>query len=139
MAYIESMLKPGERIIYRARVGWAAHATQLALLCTIMSLGIFKLLRTRLALTDKRVIGETGFFNHKHLALEYAQVELVRMQQGVLGKLFNYGSVTIIGKDGGKVKFPGIAWPLDVQMQIEEANEMAVLGRKLSQTVMEKF
>jgi len=94
---------------------------------------------TKLALTNKRVLGKTGLLRQKTLAIAYTDVETAHVQRGLLGTLFDYGSVTIVTKDGSRVKFRGIAEPLDVQMQIEEEAEMVTLGRKLSQVVIGKW
>ena len=138
MAYIEANLEPGERIVCKARVHRIAYVYPIILLLGAMAFrGVTRLASTELALTDKRVIGKVGM--GKRMDLAYSAVESVRVKRGLLGMLFDYGDIIITGNDGRKTKFRGICEPLDLQIQIDEGIEMAVLGRKLSQTVMEKF
>ncbi len=140
MSFIENNLQPGEHIVYQARIRKLAYVYPLLLLAGLLMFGRFTgLATTELALTDKRVLGKLGMVYRKRLDLPHAAVAIVRVRQGLLGKLFDYGSVTIAGNDGSRILFRGIAEPFDVQMQIEEAVEMAVLGRKLSQEVMKKW
>jgi len=136
MSYIETQLDPGERIVYRVRTRWTAYIWAIALLVGLMAFGRFTgLVTTELALTDKRVIGKTGLIRRKYVDLPYAAIAVARAQRGLFGILFDYGALTIVGNDGSRVKFLGLAEPLDIQIQIEEAVEMAVLGRKLSQAL----
>lgn len=94
---------------------------------------------TALILTDKRVISSSGLIRRKITTLPYNTIDMAKAKQGLLGGLLDYGALTIIGKDDVRLRFKGIAEPFFVQMQIEEAVEMATIGKKLSQIVMGKF
>jgi len=68
----------------------------------------------------------------KVTSIAHAKIEGVSVEQGLLGRFLDYGSVTIRSRDGSKVKFKGIVWPLIFQQEADEAVEIAVLGKKLS-------
>ena len=135
MPYIEDNLEPGERIICKARVRRVAYVYAITLCAALMAFGrLTGLMTTELALTDKRVIGKLGLIRRKHLNLKHNAIASVRAQQGLLGQLFDYGSIVITDNADRRLVFRGIAEPVDLQMQIEEAIEVAMLGRTLSQT-----
>ena len=136
MSYIDNLLEPGETIRTRAHVHRISYIGALILLAALMTPGrLSGLASTELALTEKRVIGKTGLIRRKKISLYYKDIEIARVSQGILGRLFDYGSLTISGKDGSRITFKGIAWPLDLQQQIEEAVEVAVLGHKLADSL----
>jgi len=130
-------LEPGERIVYKARVRWVAYIYPLILLLSMLAFRqLTRLSTTELILTDKRLLGKVGM---QRIALPYADIGVVRSRQGLLGKLFDYGRVVIVGNDGKRTVFRGIVEPLDVRLQIEEAIEMAVLGRNLSRVELKNW
>jgi uncharacterized membrane protein YdbT with pleckstrin-like domain len=52
---------------------------------------------TEIAVTDRRVIYVQGFFERKSIEVHMNQIESVDVDQTILGRLFNYGDVTIHG------------------------------------------
>lgn len=131
--YVETLLERGETVTYRAQVRWVAYVT--ALLWFLLALWpgeISRLASTELALTNRRLIGKRGLFFRQAIALPHKQVESVRVRQGGLGRLFDYGSVVVRSKEGRKLTFRGIAYPLELQQVVEEAVEVAILGKTLS-------
>ncbi len=130
MSYIKDTLKPDEKIVYRATTSKIAYINALISLAVMMHpFAMIKLARTELALTDKRVIGKSG---GKTIKLAHAEIESVSVRHGPLGWMLDYGTVIINAKDGTSVKFTGIVWPLIFQQEVDEAVEVAMLGRKLS-------
>jgi hypothetical protein len=126
------MLHQDEYIIHEARIRLIAYIPALLLLILFMYPSrITGLASTRLALTNKRVIGQTGMFRRRKLRLELREVESVHAVRGMLGLLFNYGSVTISG-NGSRMTFRGMANPKEMEMMFEEAIEVATLGRSLN-------
>jgi hypothetical protein len=133
MSYITDMLQPGERILLKAQTSKIAYLNALFVLAAMMHpFGLMRLARTELALTDKRILGATGAARRATIALPFQQIESVTVRSGLLGWMLDYGNVTVTGKDGRRVTFKGILWPLIFQQEADEAIEMAVLGRKLS-------
>ncbi len=127
------MLAPGEHILFKVQTSKVAYLNALMVFAVMMHpFGLMRLARTELALTDKRIIGATGAAKRATIALPFKQIESVTVRTGLLGWLLDYGSVTITAKDGTRITFKGVLWPLVFQQEAEEQIELAVLGKKLS-------
>jgi hypothetical protein len=133
MSYIKDMLQPDEKIVNQAATSRIAFITALFSFAALMHpLALMRLARTELAITDRRIIGATGATKRATLALPFKEIESVTVRRGLLGWMFDYGSVVITARDGRQVIFRCILWPLVFQQEADEAIEVAVLGRKLS-------
>lgn len=133
-------LAPDEQIIRKVRVSKIACFNALALFAALMATGkLGSLFTTDLALTNKRVIGKRGLFIKRNVDVPYSEVAGVKVKRGLLGGLFDYGSLIIQAKDGGRTIFYGIAEPHDIQLQIQELSETAVLGYTLAQYTQVRF
>jgi uncharacterized membrane protein YdbT with pleckstrin-like domain len=126
MGYIRHVLQPGETVRYQGSTHWMLYfpAILLAaagivtliltwgapqpygLLIAIACLVIAFVLAirawwmrwtTEIAVTDRRVIYVQGFFERKSIEVHMNQIESVDVDQTLLGRLFNYGDVTIHG------------------------------------------
>jgi uncharacterized membrane protein YdbT with pleckstrin-like domain len=78
---------------------------------------------TECVLTDKRVLGKTGFISRDSLELLLAKVEGIHVKQGILGRIFDYGTVIVSGTGGSKTPFSGIARPLNFRTQVNKQIE----------------
>jgi len=128
MNYVDSILEPNERVVFRTSLSWTLYAPALffavcavALLilgASFPGLGIFGLLlaailavvaflsfvrawfrrwTTEIAVTDRRIILKRGFIRRHTVEMNMQKVESVDVDQSQLGRIFNYGSVTIRG------------------------------------------
>lgn len=75
---------------------------------------------TECVLTDKRVIAKTGLISLKSAELLLNQIEGLQVKQGVLGRMFNYGSIAAGGTGGSATIFPGIASPFEFRKAVQE-------------------
>lgn len=134
------MLAEGEQVIYKARVSKIAYIFAFTLLLVFAAVGRMSgLLATGLVLTNRRVIGSIGLLRKRRLSFPLAEIALVKARQGLFGKIFDYGSLTLLTHEGRKYTFSSLAEPAYVRLQIEEAVEVAVLGHRLSDYTAEKF
>jgi uncharacterized membrane protein YdbT with pleckstrin-like domain len=62
--------------------------------------------------TNLRVIHKTGFITRKTFEMSLDKVESVDVNQSILGRILNYGDVTILGVGEGKQTISTIASPL---------------------------
>ena len=67
---------------------------------------------TELAITTKRVIAKFGFFNRTVIEVKLRRFESITINQSLLGRLFNYGTITITGMGGIKTMVPNIMAPV---------------------------
>jgi membrane protein YdbS with pleckstrin-like domain len=148
MSYVQSTLVPGERILYRAHLHWATFlgGGLLFILFTIVAtlfvaredsqfagfivfiLGVLPLaaayIRYRtseFAVTDKRVLIKTGLVRRHTLETLLNKVENISVEQGLLGRVLNYGTIQVTGTGSTKEMFPNIAAPLEFRKQVQGA------------------
>ena len=75
------------------------------------------------AVTDRRVIMKTGVITRKTLELNLVKIESVGVDQSLLGRIFDCGTITIIGSGGTREAFPLIGSPLAFRRAVQEAIE----------------
>jgi uncharacterized membrane protein YdbT with pleckstrin-like domain len=69
-------------------------------------------LSTELAVTDRRIVVKTGIIRRRTYEMNRSKVESVAVEQGIMGRLLDYGSIIIKGTGGGLEPFFGIDQPL---------------------------
>ncbi len=121
-SYVDQTLIGDEAVTYRARVSrWSLAPLILAGIILLPLVGIGVLcwtwafvvyVTTELAVTDKRVIAKTGLVQRRTIEMFLEKVESVQVDQSVLGRIFNYGSVTISGTGTHNAPFHNISDPL---------------------------
>ncbi len=84
---------------------------------------LIDLLTTEFAVTNRRVIAKTGFFHRRTLELLIPKIESVAVYQNIVGRMFNFGSVTVIGTGGTREKFGAIAEPIAVRKKLNQVIE----------------
>jgi uncharacterized membrane protein YdbT with pleckstrin-like domain len=127
-AYVTGSLLPGEQIVAEARPHWAMFVGPALLLIFAFMMkslggliafvaiiwGIYRLLiyfSTELAVTNKRVIAKTGIIRRNVVDVSNSKIEGVTYHQGIIGRVFGYGSVLVRGTGVGQVPIPFIERP----------------------------
>ena len=72
----------------------------------------FHRLTTETDVTNMRVVHKTGFIKRRTFEMALDKVESVDVDQSILGRILNYGTVTVKGVGEGKETIPTIASPL---------------------------
>ena len=67
---------------------------------------------TETDVTNLRVVHKTGFIKRRTFEMALDKVESVDVNQSILGRLLNYGDVTVLGVGEGKETISTIASPL---------------------------
>lgn len=119
--------------------GWSLNAIASIILLFIglywLIQGYIYFVTSEYGVTNKRVVIKTGWIERKSLEVLLDKVEGVLVDQSLIGRLLNYGSITVIGTGGTKDAFPFIPNPLlfrkMAQEQIVEF-ESATSDKKLS-------
>lgn len=140
VGYIESNLLPDEEIIHRARMHWLIFAKAALMLIaglvllavettvgTVVSvIGLLMMVpawvtytTSEFAVTTKRVIVKVGLFRRHTVELLLRQVEAIAVDQSVMGRVFNYGSITLSGTGGVREVFHNITAPLEFRRRIQ--------------------
>jgi uncharacterized membrane protein YdbT with pleckstrin-like domain len=67
---------------------------------------------TETDVTNMRVVHKTGFIKRRSFEMSLDKVESVDVNQSILGRIMNYGDVTVLGVGEGKETISTIASPL---------------------------
>ena len=130
MSYIDDSLIEGETILHRARVSWWSQSGHLVLgvLLLVVVIGIFFLAAawvavhsTEIAITNRRVIAKFGFIKRHTIEINLEKVESLGVEQGVLGRMLNYGTILISGTGTSVAPIRNIADPLVFRRKFMEA------------------
>jgi membrane protein YdbS with pleckstrin-like domain len=147
MSYLDDHLLDGERIVYRARLHWTIFLKAILVMLLGIALGIVLYLyepgywyigaalagvglllaipplirytSTEYAVTNKRLLSKVGFVERESDETLLSKVEAVAVDQGIVGRMFGFGTLTITGTGGTDEAFPRIAQPLEFRRQIQ--------------------
>lgn len=72
----------------------------------------FHRMTTETDVTNKRVVHKTGFIKRRTFEIALDKVESVDVNQTIMGRILNYGDVTIMGVGEGRETIATIAEPL---------------------------
>ena len=137
-SYVEGALVKDEKIVHLGRISlwslWHLFALGLLLL-PVFGLGlIFWLLAyvryktTELAITTKRVIVKHGFIRRRTVEININKVESIQVDQEILGRMFNFGTLVIAGAGDPQAPIAGISSPMAFRKAFIEAQDQAKSG-----------
>ncbi len=127
MGYVESNLMAGEQVTYRARLHWVVFVSLKALF-TLFIAPLVARATSEFAVTNRRVIIKVGLVSRRTVELNLEKVESIGVDQPILGRLFGYGQIVVVGTGGTREPFPAIADPMGFRRAVNEATE-AIRGR----------
>lgn len=145
MNYIDKILLSDEKLIYRSHPHWIIFFRPvISLLLAICAFywgliliadlaGLITLLgclsalivyyTSEFGITNQRVIIKLGFLRRYSFENALNRIEAVEVEQSILGRLLDYGTIRIRGVGGSAELFPAVPNPLlfrhKVQTQIE--------------------
>ena len=144
MSYIENNLMNGESIVYRTKLHWVIFLWPIILFVVAIMFfsggsdvaaagGLFILLAiltgiasfinfttSEFGITNKRVIVKVGFIRRNSIEVLLNKVEGIQVNQGILGRILGFGSITISGTGGTKYPFHKIDKPLEFRKRAQE-------------------
>ena len=150
MSYVDKNLLNGETVKFRTRLHWSLYAPSVLLTLLVcvpvavllsmnllaiwapapIALGVVFILGAHIrrqssefAVTNKRVVIKLGVMTTRSLELLLPKVEGIAVNQGLGGKLWNYGDIVVTGSGGTKEAFSGIQDPLGLRRAIQEATD----------------
>ena len=144
-SYIEGNLSSGESIYYRAQVSWLSQIGRfaLAIIFILIAMGaeegvsiffgifaffllinaVLNVINTEMAITNKRVIAKFGLIRRNTIEMNLNRIESTAINQGILGRIFDFGSIGVRGTGGGQAPVPFIARPLEFRQQLNNLLE----------------
>lgn len=130
MSYIDDSLIEGEVVLHRARVSWWSQfgLVLIGLVLLVVVIGLFFLVAawinvrsTEIAITNRRVIAKFGFIKRHTVEINLDKVESLRVEQGVMGRFLNFGTIFIGGTGHAMAPIRDIADPLVFRRKFMEA------------------
>lgn len=135
MSYVQSSLSSNESVKYLAKISvWSLLPWILFGILMIYPIGLglilfavaaIKYFTTEMAITNKRVIAKTGLFSRKTIELNLLKIESIQVDQSVLGRIFNYGSIVVAGAGNPQAPVRGISSPMAFRKAFIDAQESA--------------
>jgi len=145
MGYIYDNLRPGEKIVYQANLHWimyvrpglflvavclpsldllsARNAWAIPAVSWVIGIlwivsQIIRYYTSEFAVTNLRVVAKIGWVRIDSREILLSKIESVSVNQSVLGRVLNYGTVVVEGTGGGKVEFPLVLAPIELRGRI---------------------
>lgn len=131
-SYIEQSLSSGEQVEGIFKFHWFAWVPMVIwIILGLVTFGftwllaIYEFLRlksTEQGVTNKRVILKTGIISRSTQEMKLKSIETVEISQGILGRIFGFGTIRITGRGISNFAFKGIDDPMSVKRQIESVS-----------------
>ena len=132
-SYVEGALTKGEQVIYQGKVSiWTLSPLIIIGLILFFDWGIgllfwiaaaIKYFTTELAITNKRVIAKFGLVSRSTIEINLQKIESIQVNQGILGRILNYGSIVVSGAGNPQAPIPGISSPLQFRRAFVDTQE----------------
>jgi uncharacterized membrane protein YdbT with pleckstrin-like domain len=72
------------------------------------------------AVTNKRVIMKVGWVRRRSLETLLSKVESIGVDQGIVGRMLDFGTISVNGTGGTSESFPQIGAPLEFRRQVQD-------------------
>jgi uncharacterized membrane protein YdbT with pleckstrin-like domain len=148
MSYLQRVLQPGEEVHHISSIHWIVYwpgvvlaflavvaywlsetrllpgiwrytAYALALVAVLLLIKQWLQLRvTEIAVTDRRVVYKKGLIRRQTNEMNMDKVESVQIDQSILGRMLDYGDVTILGTGEAFEALRTIATPIELRNSI---------------------
>lgn len=128
-SYIENALIKDEKVIYTGKVSVWALLPHIIIGLVLIGVGVGVVFwvyaailyyTTEIAFTNKRIIAKFGFISRKTIELNINKIETMQVDQGILGRIFDFGSLTISGAGNPMAPIPHISQPLEFRKHFME-------------------
>ena len=134
-SYVDEVLVPGEQVVHLGRTSlWSVWHLLLfgLLLLPAFGLGLIlwgvayvRIRSTEVAVTTKRLIVKHGFIRRHTIEININKVESIQVNQSLIGRMLNFGTLVIAGTGASHAPIDGIAEPLVFRRAFVEAQDSA--------------
>ncbi len=134
-SYVDQVLVPGERVVHVGRTSlWSVwHLLVFGLLLlpafglglVLWAVAYVRIRSTELAVTTKRLIVKHGFIRRSTIEININKVESIQVNQSLLGRMLDFGTLVIAGTGASHAPIDGIAEPLAFRRAFVEAQDAA--------------
>ncbi|HEY3295443.1 MAG TPA: PH domain-containing protein [bacterium] len=142
MGYIEQSLAANETVVYKGKLSpyifsssllfallwiWAilVRVQPLIFFCGLLTLlslisNAIRLRSAEFAVTTRRVVLKDGFLRRRTIEILLSKVEGAHVNQGIFGRMFNYGKLTVVGSGGTQQPFTKVEAPLTFRARMQD-------------------
>ena len=146
MSYIKHSLGQSEHLLYRARFPWFYHVGAWAALLGLVACGVAAyanrygglaaafvlaglatflaimgpIWTTEIGVTNQRLIYKRGLLWRSTQELQLRAIEEVNLEQGLLGRIFDYGRLELRGTGVDDIRLPALADPLGLRKALQD-------------------
>jgi uncharacterized membrane protein YdbT with pleckstrin-like domain len=123
MRYVENNLILGEQVVYRAELHWIIFIWPAIFSLVLIGIpwliaAILQKKTTEMAVTNKRVIIKTGIISRRTIEMNLSKIENIEINQNIIGRIFGYGIITIVGTGGTHEPFNNVSQPLEFRKAV---------------------
>jgi uncharacterized membrane protein YdbT with pleckstrin-like domain len=132
-SYVEGALVQDEQLVHLGRVSlWSmAHLIALGVLLiplfgaglVLLAVLFIRYKSTELAVTTRRVIVKHGFIRRSTVEINLNKVESIQVDQGLLGRMLDFGTLVIAGTGASHAPLAGIAEPMAFRKAFIQAQD----------------
>lgn len=152
MGYVERHLLPNEHVVYKTRLHWVLFLKPVLLMVVGVALvvvlrqvaeppwlwmigaGVFvvglgwwlvhyvEVMTSEFAVTSSRLILKVGLISRYTTELLLTKVESIGVQQGLTGRVLNFGDLTVTGTGGAREVFRGVRDPIGFRNHVQQAS-----------------
>ncbi|HYR70567.1 MAG TPA: PH domain-containing protein [Candidatus Acidoferrum sp.] len=152
MGYVERHLLAGERVVYKTRLHWVLFVKPALVVLAGMILMVLlrqvqdppwlwifgaavaliglvwafvhyvEVMTSEFAVTTSRLILKVGLISRYTTELLLAKVESIGVQQGLIGRVLNYGDLTVTGTGGAREIFRRVRDPIGFRNHVQQAS-----------------
>jgi len=77
-----------------------------------------------LAITNKRIIVKFGFIRRQTVEISLSKVESIQVNQGLWGRVFNFGSLVVTGSGSSHAPIHEVSDPMGFRRAFVEAQDV---------------
>jgi len=152
VGYVERHLLAGERVVYKTRLHWVLFVKPALVVLAGMILMVLlrqvqdppwlwifgaavaliglvwafvhyvEVMTSEFAVTTSRLILKVGLISRYTTELLLAKVESIGVQQGLIGRVLNYGDLTVTGTGGAREIFRRVRDPIGFRNHVQQAS-----------------
>jgi uncharacterized membrane protein YdbT with pleckstrin-like domain len=152
VGYVERHLLPNEHVVYKTRLHWVLFLKpvlvtvvgiilavvlrqvadppwlwMLGAAVVLVGLGWWlvhyvEVMTSEFAVTTSRLIFKVGLISRYTTELLLAKVESIGVQQGLIGRVLNYGDLTVTGTGGAREVFRRVRDPIGFRNHVQQAS-----------------
>ena len=117
--YVNNHLIRDESVVLETNYHWVIFISWLGLFTLLLGPAIIRW-SSEFVITNRRIIIKTGFIARRTFEMNLSKIESVNVDQSFMGRIFGYGSMTIIGTGGTREAFRNIRKPLEFRKAFQE-------------------